>query len=396
MSAEATIQTVQTVRSLHAESASDYAALIRSCAENGEPIIDYGRVHTGLGYRPPGGGVHIDPPSGVIEHYVEDMTVRVAAGTTLSELAAVLAEHQQYLPLDASDDMTVAEAVTHHAFGPLRTSQGTMRDLLLGLHYVNATGQIIEVGGRTVKNVAGYDMTRLMVGSMNTLALITQVVLRTASLPPQVTQVRIDGMNPGRLDPLMTSLLISDAAPYHMQWCYEHGAAVLHLAYADTPAGCDVRYQALVDWLRTEHLSDSRCTRQDVDFATDHRDRGSRNTWQHDCAATVRVIVPPALTGRVLEQLAAWDDAPQHLTALPSCGVIHVGGAMNVDAARQLDAAIRTWIQPHGGSHLWFNRPEHTETIEPFAPEPADLAPQIKLKNTLDPNNLFNPGRLFV
>src|SRR5207249_3161430 len=103
----------------------------------------------------------------------------------------------------------IAEIIAHNVSGPLRLTHGTCRDLLLGLRYFDATGTLITVGGRTVKNVAGYDVTRLMVGSLNTLGLIADANLRTAAIPERINRIALHNVDPAALDPRVTPWLTS-------------------------------------------------------------------------------------------------------------------------------------------------------------------------------------------
>lgn len=115
----------------------------------------------------------------------DDLTAGVLAGTSHAALDATLAAHRQLLPLDpfAGDDATLGGTFAAAAAGPLRAGYGTPRDFALGLHAVTGDGRVLRLGGQVVKNVAGYDLVRLLVGSRGTLAFIGQVHVRLRSLP---------------------------------------------------------------------------------------------------------------------------------------------------------------------------------------------------------------------
>ena len=118
--------------------------------------------------------------SGVTDYVPGDLTITVRAGTPLSEIAAVTREHGQWLPLDppGSPDGTIGATVATGSYGPLATAFGRPRDQVLGIEFVSGTGEVITVGSRVVKNVAGFDLTRLLVGSWGTLGVLTQMSLR--------------------------------------------------------------------------------------------------------------------------------------------------------------------------------------------------------------------------
>jgi glycolate oxidase FAD binding subunit len=121
--------------------------------------------------------------SGVVEHAAGDLVARVRAGTRMSEVAAVLATAGQEIALDVPGDATVGGVVASGLAGPRRLRYGTPRDLLIGVTLVRADGTVAKSGGKVVKNVAGYDLGKLLAGSAGTLALITEAVFRLHPLP---------------------------------------------------------------------------------------------------------------------------------------------------------------------------------------------------------------------
>ena len=120
-----------------------------------------------------------------IEHDHVNQVASVEAGHSLAALQGALRSHGQWVPLRPpfSDRCTVGGAVALGAHGPDRLRFGAPRDLLLGLEFVSASGHLITAGGKVVKNVAGYDITRLLAGSCGALGFLTSVILRTYSLP---------------------------------------------------------------------------------------------------------------------------------------------------------------------------------------------------------------------
>jgi glycolate oxidase FAD binding subunit len=121
----------------------------------------------------------------VVEYEPSDLVIGVQAGMPLQRLAATTKEHRQFLAQDPSANAhsTVGAMLAAARSGPLRYSQGTPRDHALGLEVVTGDGRVLKVGGRVVKNVAGYDIVRLIVGSAGTLGLITSAYLRLKPIP---------------------------------------------------------------------------------------------------------------------------------------------------------------------------------------------------------------------
>ena len=121
----------------------------------------------------------------LVEYTPEDLTITVEAGMTLGTLNCILAEQNHFLPLDPPilEQATVGGTLAADVSGPLRTRYGTARDLILGSKVVLADGTPVKVGGRVVKNVAGYDLSRLWVGSLGSLAILTEATFKVYPLP---------------------------------------------------------------------------------------------------------------------------------------------------------------------------------------------------------------------
>lgn len=129
--------------------------------------------------------LHLGAFAGVREYTPGDLTITVGAATTLAELDAVTRAQGQWCPLLpwGDDRGTVGATLATATTGPFAAALGRPRDLVLGLEAVDGLGRIVHAGGRVVKNVAGFDLTRLMVGSWGTLGVITEVHLRLRARP---------------------------------------------------------------------------------------------------------------------------------------------------------------------------------------------------------------------
>lgn len=123
----------------------------------------------------------------VIEYEPADLTVTVEAGMRLADLQKELSVNRQFLPMNPpyADRCTIGGIVSSNSSGPLRMQYGTSRNLVLGMKVVLANGKIVKCGGKVVKNVAGYDLNRLYIGSYGTLGIITEVSLKLSPLPAQ-------------------------------------------------------------------------------------------------------------------------------------------------------------------------------------------------------------------
>lgn len=122
-------------------------------------------------------------PPGGIDCHARDMTATLSADVTLRAAQNRLAEMDQWLPIDGQADATLGHLVSANSTGPLRLGYGGWRDLLLGAQFLNGRGDLITAGGRTVKNVAGYDLTKFMVGQRGVFGTLVTITTRTYKRP---------------------------------------------------------------------------------------------------------------------------------------------------------------------------------------------------------------------
>ena len=122
---------------------------------------------------------------GIVDYVPGDLTMTVRAGTTLREIAEAAHAERQWLPLDpfGASDGTIGATIATGSFGPLATGFGRARDLILGVEFITGDGKIVRGGGKVVKNVAGFDLVRLVTGSWGTIGIVTEATLRLYSLP---------------------------------------------------------------------------------------------------------------------------------------------------------------------------------------------------------------------
>jgi glycolate oxidase FAD binding subunit len=139
--------------------------------------------------------------SGISEYTPGDLTLTARSGTTLREIRDAVSPHGQWLALDpfGSDEGTIGATIATASAGPLATRFGAPRDLALGLEFVSGLGATVRGGGRVVKNVAGFDLTRLLTGSWGTLGVITEVAVRLHARPESDVTLAVSA-NGGRID----------------------------------------------------------------------------------------------------------------------------------------------------------------------------------------------------
>jgi glycolate oxidase FAD binding subunit len=349
---------------------------IRAAAADGTPLrIRGGGSKDFYGERLEGELLETTDLAGIRSYEPTELVVTVGAGTRLSALEAVLAERGQCLPFDPptfGGPATVGGVVAAGLSGPARASVGSVRDYVLGLSMVNGRGELLTFGGQVMKNVAGYDVSRLMVGALGTLGLIVEVSLKVLARPTAEATLRFDLPQ----DRALAQLHAWGAQPLPLDascWVQDGDAQALYLRLRGARAAVD----AACARLGGERMDDA-AVAADWDACRDQQlpwftARSGRDLW--------RLSVPQ--TAPVLE--------------LPEPPLVEWHGGQRWVAADRGDAARLRAVAAAAGGHATLFRaadaPESARRFHPLAP-PLDRI-QRELKRQFDPAGIFNRGRLF-
>lgn len=188
-------------RVIQAERDGDVVDAIRAANADGEAIVIWGGgTRIGIGDAPMRYDTALDVGGlrGIVAHEPEDLTVTVWAGTTIAELQGALAAHGQWWPVEVAhaERATVGGTIASAAGGPARYRYFHPRDWTIGVRAVLGDGTLTKAGGRVVKNVTGYDLTRLYSGSYGTLCAIVEATLKLTALPERSVTLRADLPDP--------------------------------------------------------------------------------------------------------------------------------------------------------------------------------------------------------
>jgi glycolate oxidase FAD binding subunit len=344
----------------------------------------------------------------ILEHEPGDLTVTVEAGRTVGALQTALRERGQWLSLDPADadHATLGGVIATNASGPRRHLYGTARDLLIGVTVVTADGTLVRGGGKVVKNVAGYDLPKLFVGSCGTLGVIVDVTVKLRPRPDDERLVVVPFTRLKDAGAGVRALMASDLIPNAVELL--DGEALRALGLGGAPAGLVVGFDGLpeqVDWQvkelgRIVHGDDSepRAVADDLWRGL----AGAAATAFSSPAAVMRLTVLPTQVADVMEQGAAVAGARGLVTAWSAhAGVGVVTGALalrepgaGVDAVADVLREWRGLARACAGYAVIESAPITVkEAVGVWDDGGAAGRIMQRIKHELDPRNVLNPGR---
>lgn len=292
-----------------------------------------------------------------IDHHVGDMTASVAADVPLRRVQELVAAAGQWLPIDGDPDTSVGELVERNSTGPLRLGYGAWRDLLLGAQFRNGAGELITAGGRTVKNVAGYDLTKFMVGQGGLFGKVVTITTRLYKRPAEAIVATFAPPDPRRIG----RLLPSTGRP---QWAMLTADAML-CGYLG-----DERTLAFYEQTLAGEHKPAAVERRTLEQDIEHR----AAVWRGD----FRVAVPPA---KLSEFLAVAE--PTTWAADAAFGIV-------VGHAEGNEARIRGAAQALGGTATFARRDGAAGPLVDV-PSAAQRALLERLKKAFDPDHRLAP-----
>lgn len=203
---------------LRPTSAPEVADALRRAADARQSIVIRGsgtKIDWGRPPRPIDAVLDMRALNRVLAHEHGDMTATVEAGARLADVNRALARHGQWLPLDPphADAATIGGILATNDSGPLRHRYGTPRDLLIGVQLATTDGALAKAGGRVVKNVAGYDLGKLITGSFGSLAAIVTATFKLSPIPAASKTLELKVADPAAVGHLVRSVMASQLEP---------------------------------------------------------------------------------------------------------------------------------------------------------------------------------------
>lgn len=384
--------------------------LLRWAVAEREPLSIRGHgTKNGLGH-PVQDGHRLDLSglSGVTLYEPEELVLSAGAGTPLEEIRQLLFENRQQLAFEPMDPgplfgrpaggQTIGGVVGANLAGPRRIKAGAVRDHVLGFHAVSGRGERFKSGGRVMKNVTGYDLSKLMTGSFGTLAVMTDVTVKVLPEPEKVRTVLIRGCD----DAAAIQALAEAAGSPHETSGLAHLPAALA---ARSTVSYVAEAGAAVTAVRIEGPGPSvehRCAALRRELAAygeseELHGHNSRTFWHE--VRDVDVLLPDR--DRVLWRLSVTPSAAPGLVAALSetLGLEALydwaGGLIWLALTEPEAERVREAVKGRGHATLFRASDEARRQIAVFQPQPAPLAALARrVKQSFDPHHILNPGRM--
>ena len=311
----------------------------------------------------------------VIDYSPEDQTITVEAGMRIAALDAVLAEHNQLLPLETGDrrNATIGGAIATNAFGAQRHRYGSIKDLIVGIEFVRPDGTVAHGGGKVVKNVAGFDLPKLMVGSLGTLGGIASATFRVFPKPAGTRTVLVR---------------TSPASAFYEALLEDRSLEPIAVAHHPAEGGIVLTFAGLIAGVAQQiaHVTQLAATHaipvEELDQTALDRLAGAESSIR--CSGAWRWTVSTNPVG-------ACARVPAPVTTTAEIGYPTLGVTLASAAA---DASLDALNAARGAAIVFRAMPQHARgRIDAWGDPPQSFPLMRALKTNFDPKGLCNPGR---
>lgn len=390
--------------------------LSRFVAENAQnqrqtlcPVGGRTALHFGFSAPPPGVQIVMSQLNRIVDYPARDMTITVEAGLRIDALQATLKNERQRLPVDIAqaERATLGGALATNTSGPRRFGHGTFRDYVIGISAVDADGRLFKAGGRVVKNVAGYDICKLLVGSRGTLAVVTQVTLKLRPLPETSAQLWLTFHTFQAIEERLAGLLTSQTRPVAIEVLNPAAAALIATsARCDLPANAPVLCIGVegskreVEW-QMQTLTQE-LTGRGLQESRQIRDHDADRIWE--ALTEFQTCADDPLTFEANLRPSQCMTFAERATELGVAVQVHAGNGQVIGQLLEESATIDqtvsilnelgTLARSAGGNLVVLHCDSAWKSRMPMCGTPESSWPLMKqLKSKLDPQGLLNPGR---
>jgi glycolate oxidase FAD binding subunit len=371
---------------------AEVATVVGDCAARGASFAFVGGgTQLGLGNRPSALDtiVRMTALDRVVEYSPQDQTITVEAGMTFAALDRALAEHGQMLPLDSGDRAraTIGGAIATNTSGRHRLRYGTARDMIVGVEIVRPDGTPSRGGGKVVKNVAGFDLPKLMVGSLGTLGAIVTVTLRVYPVPDEVRSVvgagaDDDGLVARDVAALAAAMVRERLEPVAM-WATRRadGRYGVVAEFAGSAVALDAQCATCVELIAALGVSAQK--------HSDAAEGDAETRARFAPAPRIRIGFVPGALAQLDDLVAPLLDAESALHVYPGVGVAFLRPGPQVDHVRLL----RLVRERPATTAVVEAMPQDWEGVDAWGDPPRSQRLMRVVKTTFDPRGLSNPGR---
>ncbi len=329
----------------------------------------------------------------VIEHAWGDMTATVGAGCTFQQFQQTLAEHGQRLALEPlwPGQATMGGIVATNDSGPLRVRFGSLRDLIIGITLALPDGTLAKSGGKVVKNVAGYDLPKLAVGSLGTLGIITQAIFRLHPIPRETHTLSFTHADNAAMNAFVLAIQDCNAVPTGVQVrATASSMPQVDLRFEGTSAGCE----AQIDQMLRLSSGASR-----IESPADVWNASSTLWGGNQPSVVCKFTLLPAELGAFLNSIQEISQAPHLQWRLVAQGVgaghLRIEG-YDTETLFIINAlqALREQLESRGGSLTLLRCPPEIKSKLDVWGSAGDALPLMRsIKSQFDPTGVLNPGR---
>ena len=397
------------------ESEQQVQELVRWALAEGRTIAVQGR-NTKRGFGLPVNAdctLSLEKLSGILEYHPEELVMTALPGTPMAEIRQELTKHNQHLAFEppalnrmyqAEDEGTVGGSFIGNLAGPRRFKSGSARDHILGVRAINGRGETWKSGGKVIKNVSGYDMSKLITGSWGTLSVVTELTFKILPAPPVCRSLAVWGLSARLGTALMAQVISTPCETSGLAHLPEAALAAIGRDGASFPGktltlirleGTELsvkeRLQNITGWLP------GACEYSVLDQAASIaawsliRDTAPLQDEQRT-PGILKVSIPPAAAWNLTRFIDELQGCTWYLDAAGGWLWVGICQAGMTDKIHAITREVNTT----GGATTLYRAPAAVKQDTGIYPFPDESIRRLneKLKNSFDPGNIFNPGRL--